>query len=237
MDHQEATTTKAAERYLLDELTPELRDAFEEHAFDCRECSLNLRAEAAFIQVAKAELPNFSTSASGSEFTGGKRGVRKSFLSEWLRPAFVLPAFATLLLVIAYQNVSTIPKLHSEAADLRSAAAEPRILGTASFHAATRSTVETTLVQADRKQGFALAIELPETYSSYEFTLYAPQGTKQWTRSVSGTTVTATDGTVSLFIPGDALENGLYSLSITGITDSGGRTEIERRVLNIQLAN
>ena len=228
MDHQEAMTTKAAERYLLDELTPELRDAFEEHAFDCPECSLNLRAGAAFIQVAKAELPNLPVSAATVSESPGS-GARKSFLSEWLRPAFVVPAFAALLLVIAYQNVSTIP-------NLRSAAVEPHILPATSFHAGTRGA-ETTSIQADRRQGFVLAIQLPETYSSYEFTLYDPQDKKEWTKSVSGTGVRAAHGTVSLVISGQALENGLYSLSITGIADGGVRTEIERRVLNIQLAN
>ena len=31
MDHNEAVRQKATERYLLDELDPELRDQFEEH--------------------------------------------------------------------------------------------------------------------------------------------------------------------------------------------------------------
>jgi hypothetical protein len=226
MDHQEATTTKAAERYLLDELTPELRDAFEEHAFDCPECSLNLRAGAAFIQAAKVELPSLHAV---SEPAPGNGRARKSFFLEWLRPAFVVPAFAALLLVISYQNLSTIPSL-------RSAATEPRIVPATSFHAGTRGAAS-TLIQADRKQGFVLSIQLPGAYSSYEFSLSNPRGKTEWTRSVSGTAVNAADGAVSLFIPGQALENGLYSLSITGVVDGGGRTEIERRVLNIQLAN
>ena len=54
MDHNEAIEQMAAERYLLDELTPELRDAFEEHAFDCPECTLDLRAGAAFIRCGKS---------------------------------------------------------------------------------------------------------------------------------------------------------------------------------------
>ena len=60
MDHNEATKQMAAERYLLDELTPELRDAFEEHAFDCPECSVDLRAGATFIGAAKVELPKIA---------------------------------------------------------------------------------------------------------------------------------------------------------------------------------
>ena len=49
MDHGEALQMMAAERYLLDELTPEERDAFELHMFGCHECALDLRAGAAFM--------------------------------------------------------------------------------------------------------------------------------------------------------------------------------------------
>jgi Putative zinc-finger len=37
MDHHQATQLTAVEKYLLDELPPELRDEFEEHYFDCQE--------------------------------------------------------------------------------------------------------------------------------------------------------------------------------------------------------
>ena len=35
MNHVEAVKTLAIERYLLEEMTPEERDAFEEHFFSC----------------------------------------------------------------------------------------------------------------------------------------------------------------------------------------------------------
>ena len=230
MDHQEAIATKAAERYLLGELTPQLRDAFEEHAFDCSECALDLRAGAVFIQAARAELANLPASATTLPDSAPAKGkAKKSFLATWLRPAFIVPAFGALILVIAFQNLSTIP-------NLRTAIAEPHILPATSFHAGTRGKEE-TLIQADKRQGFVISVQLPEAYSSYEFTLYDPQGKRQWTRSVSGSAVKAAEGTVSLFIPGQSLQSGSYSLSITGTADNGGRSEIERRVLKVQLAN
>ena len=57
MDHTDAVQQMTAERYLLEELTPEERNRFEEHAFDCPECALDLRAGAAFVDEAKAQLP------------------------------------------------------------------------------------------------------------------------------------------------------------------------------------
>ena len=51
MSHDEAVQTLAAEKYLLEELDPSLRDEFEEHVFDCNECSLDLRAGATFLAL------------------------------------------------------------------------------------------------------------------------------------------------------------------------------------------
>ena len=55
MDHHQATQLTAVEKYLLDELPPEVRDEFEEHFFDCQECATDLRATAGFIDAAKRE--------------------------------------------------------------------------------------------------------------------------------------------------------------------------------------
>ena len=66
MNHSEAVEMMATERYLLGELSPELREAFEEHYFDCQECALDLRAEAAFVDAAKMQLPNMATAPAAS---------------------------------------------------------------------------------------------------------------------------------------------------------------------------
>ena len=43
----------ATERYLLDEMSPELREAFEEHMFECTECALDVRSGNVFLSEAK----------------------------------------------------------------------------------------------------------------------------------------------------------------------------------------
>jgi len=49
MDHSEAVEKQAPERYLLNEMAIEDREAFEEHFFDCPECAADLRGESALI--------------------------------------------------------------------------------------------------------------------------------------------------------------------------------------------
>ena len=229
MDHNEAIKEMAAERYLLNELTPELRDAFEEHAFGCPECTLDLRAGSTFINIAKDELPGLVAASPAPSKAEPTRPIRRKFdWQSWLRPAFAVPAFAALLALVSYQNLSTIPSL-------RKAASEPSVLPTAAFHAGTRGSTRTP-VAADRAQGAALSIELPQDsgFTSYAFDLYDPQGKQFWTRSVTATQAgSAGDGTVSLVIPGRGLVQGSYTLAISGTDSKGTRSEIDHRVLDI----
>jgi hypothetical protein len=229
MDHNEATKEMAAERYLLNELTPELRDAFEEHVFGCPECALDLRAGSAFINIAKGELPELAAASPAPSQAEPSRPIKKTFdWQSWLRPAFAVPAFAALLAVVSYQNLATIPSL-------RKAASEPSVLPTAAFHAGTRGSAHTP-VEADRTHGAALSIELPQDsgFASYAFDLYDLQGKQLWTRNVTATQAgSAGDGTVSLVIPGAGLAQRSYTLAISGTDAKGTRTEIDRRILDI----
>ena len=232
MDHGEAIQMMAAERYLLDELTPGEKDAFEQHLFDCRDCALDLRAGATFVTEAKTELAEMNSQA--ADFTAVRAAgtqPRKKFWSILFQPAFVVPAFAVMLAVIAWQNVSTIPSLHRDASG-------PRILRSYAIHAGTRGTTPTAVL-ADRTVGLAFAIELPQssTYSSYTFELQDASGKEEWTRNFTPSNADNNDGVVSLLIPGAGLAKGSYTLSTFGISAQRGRVEIDRRVLDVQFGN
>ncbi len=56
MDHDLVVRQKMTERYLLDELDPEVRDAFEGHFFDCPDCALDVHAGALFVEQGKTLL-------------------------------------------------------------------------------------------------------------------------------------------------------------------------------------
>jgi len=56
MEHDEAVRLQMTEQYLLDELSPEAREEFEEHYFDCHECAVDVGAGAAFVEQSKIVL-------------------------------------------------------------------------------------------------------------------------------------------------------------------------------------
>jgi anti-sigma factor RsiW len=229
MEHQEAVQQMAVERYLLDELAPGLREEFEEHLFDCAECSLDLRAEAAFVEETKLQLPTLASTVAAAKSAPGTTGLKAAGWFAWLRPAFAVPVFATLLAVIGYQNFSTIPAL-------RSAAREPRLTPWVSFHTGTRGDAHLA-VPADPRQGAVLLIQIPQEngYASYAFDLYDRQGKRIWTETAAAPNQAGLgSGAFSLAIPGAGLEQQPYTLVVSGIDPQGGRTEIDRRILDVQ---
>jgi hypothetical protein len=233
MDHSEAVQQMSAERYLLDELTLDAREAFEEHFFDCPECALDLRAGAAFVDGAKAQLPGLS-GARPAPVPSRSLKIKREWWLSWLQPAFAAPAFAMLLLVVGYQNLVTLPAL-------RDSASQPRLLPWAPLRGATRGAPLD--LAADRRHGVALPVDLPpqpstDAYASYSFDLYDPQGKLAWTGAAPAAADDAGGAQrLSLVIPGAMLRSGAYTVAVSGVAAHGERTEIDRYVFNLHLTD
>jgi hypothetical protein len=105
MDHTEAVRLQAAIKYVLGEFPEQLRDEYEEHYFDCAACAVDVKAAAAFTDSIRAMLGELDRKESQVVVP-----ARAGWFA-WFRPAFALPAFAALLLMIGYQNFVTIPRL------------------------------------------------------------------------------------------------------------------------------
>ena len=233
MNHSEAVKEMAAERYLLDELSPEARDAFEEHMFDCPDCALDVRSGSAFIGEAKAQLPTIGLGSPAASKNTAPREKNKQWFS-WLRPAFAVPAMASLLAVVAYQNLVTLPRLHQSEN-------QPHIVTVAPLYGATRGGSR-VVITADRANGIALPVDLPvdsafNSYASFRFELSNPQGKSVWTSSVSAPAQDANaDLQLSIVVPGGMLENGTYVLTVSGIGAHGEKNEAGRYVFDVLLA-
>jgi anti-sigma factor RsiW len=105
MEHVEAVDTLAIERYLLEEMTPEERESFEEHFFTCAECAEDARAAVKMADGARRGLARDTGGA-----TAADPGVVVPFRPapvRW-RTSVALPWAAAALLAVglAYQTVA-----------------------------------------------------------------------------------------------------------------------------------
>lgn len=221
MDHDEAVRTNVTERYLLDELDPDLRDQFEEHLFDCQECALDVRAAAMFVEQSKAILTERPAAVPAR--------VPVPERSGWfarLRPAFAVPVLALLLAVVGYQNFVTVPRLEQ-------AANNPRVLPWASVNVSTRGGSRTAIATLPG-EGFNLLVRIPpeSRYVSYKLDLYGPSGELEWSRTIPAA---SPEETRSIYIPGSNRTQGTYELAVQGITAAGESSELGRYPVELQI--
>jgi Putative zinc-finger len=223
MDHDQAVRQKAAERYLLDELGPDVRDQFEEHLFDCQDCALDVRAAAMFVEQSKVVLGE-PTVASPVRTPAGAPAKPGWF--GWFRPAFAVPVLALLLAVVGYQNFVTYP-------NLMRAANQPQVGLWASVNVSTRGAA-TTVIQAHPGEGFGLLVNLPreDGFASYTAELYNSAEKLEWSGAI--TTAAAQEGR-QIYIPGRNRQPGTYTLVVHGITPAGESKEISRHPIELQI--
>jgi hypothetical protein len=227
MDHQEAIETMASERYLLDELSPELREAYEEHLFSCTECASDTMLGAAFVERAKIVLPEMQTSGvpARSAIRAASETVKLDWFA-WLRPAIMVPVFASLLGILAYQNLVTYPALEL-------AANEPQVLPAATvLHGDTRSSLP--VVHADLIQGSTIAVELPaeENYATYKFDFYDSVGKLICSRLIASSG--HAQDTQSIWLPGH-IKQDTYKLALSGITPTGETVALQQQFFELQV--
>ena len=107
MDHNEATQLGAAERYLLRELADEQREAFEDHFFNCTECTAEVRAAMIFADTAR-EVFGEAEQSKSIQLEPQTSAIEGWF--AWFRRFAAVPVAAGLVLLVGYQNIVTIPQ-------------------------------------------------------------------------------------------------------------------------------
>jgi len=204
MDHELAVKSQACEKYLLGELSPDLRDTYEEHYFSCAECATQLRMAAELVGAGQqifAQTPAPAVARPVHESGGWLR---------WFRPAIAIPLLATLLLVVGYQNLVLIPQLKESRA--------PRVLPMFSLISAnTRGeTVPAFTTQPNQLVGLYVDVPADAAYSTYQIALVDPWGKTTPVRSLSYAEAQKTQ--VVVVNPGKI--SGKYILVISGQTNS-----------------
>ncbi|HVW76103.1 MAG TPA: zf-HC2 domain-containing protein [Alloacidobacterium sp.] len=224
MDHTEAVNQYAVEKYLLGELSPEVRDAFEEHYFGCEECAADLRAAAVFIAQAKKELARPDIISMPAPAT--KEKGKLFHFPAILRPAFAVPAMAAMLAIIAFQNVVTVPHLRQEA----SIASQPQILPSVNLVDGGSRGAEIRTVAATAHQPFLLFVDVPteSRFTGYLCALYSPSGKMVWQITV---TPSQAINTLPIQVPADNAEAGVNTLVVQGISSEAPVELVKYRFL------
>jgi Putative zinc-finger len=222
MNHDEAVRLMVAEKYLLDELSPELREQFEEHYFECQECALDVRTGTAFVEHSKVAL-------SDSQHPHPVAAPpQPSAIWAWLRPALV-GALAVLLAIVGYQNFVTYPKLKQTVA----LATTPQILPSASLINVNTRGANRPVVEARQGQPFLLFVDIPgeARFTSYVAELQGPGGNSEWSLNIPAD---ATKETLSIRVPSDDYSSGMHTLVVRGVGPDASSSEVGRYPFELQ---
>jgi len=226
MDHSEAASLMATEKYLLDELPPDLREQFEAHLFDCHECALDVRAASVFLEQTKAALATPALTPLPTRIQS-----RPGWFA-WLRPAFAVPAFAALLLVIGYQNFVTYPALKNAVAQNK----VPQILTAAPLLSSATRGSNAPAITIRPGEPFLLPLDIPsqngDGVSSYRIELQNPSGGVEWSLAVSAE---AARNSLPLWAPGVS-KAGQYEVVVAALNPKGEKVSEVRYAFDLQFA-
>ncbi len=210
--HTDAVEQHSVERYLLGELTGDARERFEDHLFDCAECTSELKEGLLFVEAARAELE-------ASPVTFPVRAAVKDRKPSWFawlwQPALLVPALAACLAVIVYQTAVVLPGMRAELArNSQPTLMQPLVLA----NAGARGDAVPEIV-APRNGSYVLSVDIPPSAGAtvYRCTLYAEDGGALWHVDVSA--AQAKDA-VSIQVPARASHEGMQELRVENVAPS-----------------
>jgi hypothetical protein len=224
MDHGEALSSRAVERYVLGEMPEPETESFERHYFECAVCTEDLRSATLLAENMRAVLAD---DVPALELAPAARPEPLRTGWAWLkglwRPAFAVPAFAAAILaaVVFYQA--------GELARAR----KPQVLLAFALKSASRGETESIVVPAGRSYFVIAPDDLPETaFPDYRYSLYDSAGRIRF--SVVSAAPSG-GGSFQLLVPVRGLEPGGYSLRVFGLRGSQPASEVARYSFALQL--
>jgi hypothetical protein len=208
MEHEDAIQMNAVEGYLLDDLTDDERDAFEEHCADCKTCFADVQAGATFTTTL-GELTDLR------ELTDL---VPVPVPASRYNPRFVFATAASLVLSIGcvgYQHFAVIAPLRAQLAELN----QPHKIPVHTL-IVQRGPEKKNLVDGSRDS--ILEFDVDPELAPAPFTCKIVDANGKTRGRPFSVTANETSDLIALQIPAKFLEPGTYSLIVTG---TGGVSE------------
>lgn len=226
MDHSEAIQLKAAERYLLGDLTGVLLQEYEEHFFSCPECAQALGLGVVFIENARQVLAAEAAPAPASvpapiraapEPVPPATPAKQNWFASFLRPAFAAPVLAALLVAVVYQSAVLIPRLNRDL----SRANAPQALRTFSLLNQNSRGAALLIVGVPPDHSFGLYLDIPpgHPFAFYDCQLQDAAGKADVVLKVSAEEASQT---IELLVPPNRLQPGRHVLVVRGLASLEG---------------
>ena len=219
MDHETAVQLQAAERYVLDEFSPEERAAFEEHFFGCPGCADEVRSATILAANAKAVWHN------AAESNTRKAAVERP--NPWNRFFWPLTASAALnLVLLAGFGLARWPS-----GGQPGSAIEPQFYRSYGVPAASRSAIPSFALPAgSRFFGARFDLMPGQSFESFEYQILDSAGTSRSGRSLPSPG--GENSELELAVPVASLGPGEYVLVLRG-RQQGRPAEIARARFSI----
>jgi hypothetical protein len=219
MDHSEAVRIKAAEQYLLGELTGEEREQYEEHFFVCQQCAMEVTGGAAFLANTKEVF------SAEKDFVPARNASAPGWFDVFWRPAFAVPALALLALVVTYQSAIVIPRLKVSLAQ----ATAPQAIPSYSLITENSRGGNPIRIHAPSNTPFSIFLDIPpgKHFLFYNCELQTEPGKVEFALHVAEGEA---KDTVQLLIPASRLHPGNHILVIRGSGSAKGSGAAEDEV-------
>lgn len=221
MNHETAIKIQAAERYVLDEFSPEERTDFEGHYFACTECADDVRAASILAANAKVVI------AEGEAKT--MAALRSPGPAKW-RFSWGLVASAALNLVLL--GGIGLQGLRLESRRASAPSMEAQFYQSFGVPAASRAEMKTLQVPAGtRFFGARFDLMAGQHFDSYEYQILDAAGAMRSGQSLQAPAVNGSE--LQLAVPVASLAPGEYVFVLMG-RQQDKPVEISRARLSIQ---
>jgi anti-sigma factor RsiW len=221
MDHKTAVKIHAAERYVLDEFSPEERTDFEEHYFACAECADDVRAASILAANSKVVIEEEEAHTAAAL----RSPVRRKWRLSW---GLVASAALNLVLLagIGLQGLRLGPR--KAAADSMDA----QFYQSFGIPAVSRAEMKTLQVPAgSRFFGARFDLTPGQHFDTYEYQILEATGAPKSGQFVKAPAVNSSD--LQLAVPVASLAPGEYVFVVLG-RQQDKLVEISRAHLVIQ---
>jgi anti-sigma factor RsiW len=230
MEHQEAKTMHAAEKYVLGEMTDELRDQFEEHYFDCTECALDVKAVAAFIAASKEVFKEEPVTAPTSPDVSANLEAKRTWSwSAWLKPLIAIPAVAALVAMTVYEG----HKLRTRVPDAVVTSSQ-NLVTSADFGLRGGDRVQSESTVVRMRQGDTIGLHFDftpsQTFNAYLGEVQDGAGRVLLRISIPAERI---NKEVRFVVPAGRLHTGNYVLQVYG--DEAARSAVAKYAFSIEI--